>query len=250
MRFGLSLSQFNELAKRAFVEKAAEQLTDANAKVNVSRISAMTGIYRSEVQRLLESKEPESLSQSLTARVLTLWEQLPEYKDRRQAPRILTYAGPDSEFATLVNRVSSHLNPGTVLFEICRSGSAVKTPQGLRLKKAALETGGNTEQALALLAQEIEALSSTVTENISSNEELKKLHIRTEFDNIPEAFVAEIKQFVLEEGRAFHKRMRERLSGYDADVNPVLPQNKTSSKTRVVVTAFLATLGEKVGRSK
>jgi hypothetical protein len=65
------------------------------------------------------------------------------------------------------------------------------------------------------------------------------LHARTEFDNISRAKLAELRQWVLNEGTAFHGRVRERLSKFDCDLNPDLEDGGG----KIVVGAF--SFGEK-----
>ena len=51
-RSHFSFQDFVEIAKVAFIRAAEEELGQSTQKVNVSRISVLTGIYREEVTRI------------------------------------------------------------------------------------------------------------------------------------------------------------------------------------------------------
>ena len=238
LRHGVTFQQFHETVKRAFVESAAHDLKAIGAKQNVSRVSVITGIHRNEVGRILDAPPAPDPEPSLAARVLSLWEQHPDFQASKGKPKVLNFRGPNNEFEGLVKRVSSHLNYATVLFELTRMNAVEKTKKGLVLKKASVDSTIDHRKAFELLARDFSALTGTLEANLSPDLDPKNLHIRTEYDNVPEHHLPVIKQFVLEEGRVFHRKMREQLSQYDADVNPPPVGSPKFKRMKVVVTAF------------
>ena len=55
LRNGIAYGSFAELAKKTYVEVAFEDFAPEGKKQTVSRVSALTGLTRKEVKRLLES---------------------------------------------------------------------------------------------------------------------------------------------------------------------------------------------------
>jgi hypothetical protein len=113
-----------------------------------------------------------------------------------------------------------------------------KTSKGATLLRASVDAGVADAKAFDLLARDMASLVGNFETNLSTPLEPRNLHLRTEYDNVPERYLLEIKQFVLDEGRLFHRKMRERLSQYDADITPEPAGEEQSERIKVVVTAF------------
>jgi hypothetical protein len=65
----------------------------------------------------------------------------------------------------------------------------------------------------------------------------KNLHIHTEYDNVPTKDLPKIRAWLLDQGKAFHRRAREYLSRFDRDVSRTSSESDSGSG-RVIVTAF------------
>jgi hypothetical protein len=230
---------FASLSKRLFVHCAAEELTASGRKVNDSRISAMVGVRREDVAELRSEEEIKiEVELSPLARLVELWLTKAPYRGRDGKPRVLKHAGPTGEFSKLVRTVNSHLNPGTVLFELERCKTVQRTPQGIKLLRSTLGVSAIPERAITLLSQDVAGLFETVLENVEERREPKAMHIHTEFDSIPVPKLIEVRTWVLNEGRAFHKRIREYLSQLDLDSSAESVDISTKTM-RVAVTSFL-----------
>lgn len=70
-----------------------------------------------------------------------------------------------------------------------------------------------------MLARDASDLIASVSENVLSDPQIPNLHGKTEFDNVSPAEAASLRQWMLEEGTAFHKRVAKYLSQFDRDVN-------------------------------
>ncbi len=238
VRQGVSFQEFNSIAKDFFVRTAAEELVALGAKVNVSRISACTGIHRDEVTRILRGANSEQERPlGPLARIIGQWEGDATFVSNTGSPRVLSQA----EFKQLVTSVSQHLNSGTILFELERSGLVERTKRGIKLVQQVVRHAENPSRGIELLSQDTESLMSAVSENLFARATHPNLHIRTEYDRIIKSAIPQIREWILSEGAAFHKRVREYLSQFDADINPD-PKKPFPETGRVVVTAFSATI--------
>lgn len=237
LRKGYAIQHFVRVAKVVFAQAAEEELRRSGEKVNVSRISALSGLTRDEVARITRSAQPLPQGPvTLLGRVLAQWEQDSEFTTGRGQPRQLTFAGDDSEFHRLVSRVSKHLNPGTVLFELERIGVVEKRGSRVRRARQLLGRSENPEDAYRLLAAELDSLIQCVDENVWHPRELSNLHVRTEYDNIYLSSLPEIRRWLIDEGKAFHRKVRDYLSSFDRDVSS--EQRGDPAGGRVVVSVF------------
>lgn len=220
LKRSLKLREIVEYLKVVFVQIAKEELEKLNQEPTVSKLSAMTGIQRREINRLLDDGLEIKSDQDVIARVIGLWQSATKYKDKAGRPRILEMRGREGEFAELVGRVSSDLNPYTVAFELERAGIAESSERGIKLVKAGYEPSGNTKEALRLLWQDSEDLHSAVCQNIFETPKTQNLHIKTEFDNIPLCKEREIRSWFLEKGTALQEEARKYLAQLDRDISP------------------------------
>lgn len=233
-----SIQDFLEAAKAAFVHVAAEELERCEEKVNVSRISVLTGLYRKDVTRIYKDQEVgHAEPQSVLGRVIGQWRHDKSFTNKTGSPRVLTYKGENSEFRRLVQTVSKNINPGTVLFELERMGSVERTPNGVKLVRQMPGFGSDPRKGFELLSQDIQTLVDAVHDNLIAKSRPSNLHIRTEYDNISRKALPEIRRWLIDEGKIFHRRAREYLAKFDKDVNPELDETVPGGG-KVVVNAF------------
>jgi hypothetical protein len=226
LRHSHSYQDFINVAKVVFVNAAEEEILKTSPKVNVSRISALTGIYRDDVRRLYKDRESHSEQPlSVLGRVIGQWEQDKRFLSSNGKPRALTYQGTKAEFQRLVAAVSKHLNPGTVLFELARIGAVKKTKGMLQLNQKVGALATDPREGFELLSKDVDTLIHAVEENLLEKREVANLHIRTEYDNIFQKDMNKIRKWFVREGKMFHKKARDFLSKYDQDINPDAKEN-------------------------
>lgn len=231
LRRGISVQQMVESVKRAVVQIGVEEITARGEKVNTSRLSAMSGLHRRDVDRILTERPIPELPASLAARICAQWE-----SDRRFSsngrPRRLSLSGGPHDFSKLLATVGSDLNLGTVVFELARRGVAERVGDQLVLKRRHISTRGDTVESFQTLAEDAGDLIATVEGNTLG--EPVQLHARTEFDNIPLSEAENVRTWILEEGGRFHARVRRFLAKLDLDVQP----RSDSGGVRVAVGSF------------
>ncbi len=240
VRSSCSLQDLVEILKQGFVEVAAEDLGAQQLKPNVSRLSAVTGIRRPEIRRLLKMNEEDvSPSKNLLARVIAQWQFDPHFSEKPGVPRILTFKGRSAEFKRLCERVSTTLNPGTVQFEFERRKFVQRVDDSLELIYKVVPLDQEPLEAFDLVAKDIDGLIRSTEENILAPQHITNLHIHTEFDNIVPRNLTTIRQWLIEEGKDFHSRARAFIAQFDKDLNPDLTTAQGGGK--VCLSAFSVT---------
>lgn len=237
-RHALRLQDIIDCMKAVFVEHVKRELEEQGEKVNVSRISIVSGVHRRDVSALLDQSGTASLSESrdLVAKVMGLWQTDEKSITKSKEPRVLTFGEEQSEFTALVYQVSRDLNPATVLFELERSGAIKKVKGGVKLVLESFVPKGDVLRSAQILSDDIHDLTCGVEENIFSEPEITNLHARTSYDSIRTDAIPEIKRWFLKEGHSLHSKARRFLSQFDQDVNPD-PAYK-GAKAKVVLGAF------------
>lgn len=216
----LTYKSFCLLAKDLFVEVAQEEVLKTSTKVNASRLAAITGLNRNDVTAVLDRGMQTETPLHLHDRIIAQWENDRRFQGKSGRPRVLTYDGEDSEFADLISRVSTHLHPGTLLFELERAGIVAREGAKIRLIKYEHDTPADIGETFSLMASDIEGILIAADENMNRTHSVKNLHLRTEFDNIYRSDLPHLRSWILKEGRAFHKKVRSYLARFDQDIAP------------------------------
>ena len=220
LRHSFKLRDLVECCKKVLVELSEEELHSLGEKPTASKLSAMTGIQRKEIVRILQSAPEPGSSSDVITRVIGLWQSADEFTTTRGRPRVLQLKSRQGEFSKLVARVSTDLNPYTVAFELERIGAVEQTKNGLRLLKSGFEVSEDAERGLQFLAQDSDDLHRSVLQNISESPNPPNLHSSTRYDNISVSREAEIRTWFLKKGAKFHDDARRYLSALDRDINP------------------------------
>ena len=226
VRSGIKHREVAEILKLAFIKASLEELADLNAIANTSKLSAVTGLQRKDIRRLIEQKETNLPKGNLLTKVIGAWRSDPRFSLKRRTPRVLNYEGADSEFSMLVRSVSTDLNTYTVLFELERVGAVEKNKGQVELKVDAFNPENVPQEGLSLVATDVENLLLAGEENIFRSPPVPNLHLHTRYDNIAQKYLPQIRTWLLKEGALFHRKMRHHLSKYDKDLNPELFQQE------------------------
>lgn len=237
IQHSLRLQDLIECAKVAFIDVAGTELESLGKKANASRISVMTGVHRPDVVRLEgRTIEESAYPPDLVSKVMALWQTDDRFLRADGTPRVLTIEGPESEFARLVQAVSTSVNPASVLFELERVEAIRHGRSGISLEKWSYTPKGDAVAGFQILSTDCQDLSSAVEENVLQSPEIPNLHARTQYDNVRPEGIEALKRWFLREGHKFHLKAREIISQHDQDVNPS-PKFKGKG-LRVVVGAF------------
>lgn len=237
LRSSLGLQELLEMSKVVLLEVAAEEMIKSEKKINISRLSAMTGVHRKDAVRIYRENDVNNESTRFVSRVVGQWRQDPRFMTATGKPKPLTFRGEDSEFSQLVTLVSQDLHPGTVLFELERLGAVRRVKEEIQLLVKAYIPRGNPVEGLRMLGEDAEDLAQAVLDNIFSSEgkESPNYHAKAVYDNISEEDVPQLRSWLFKQASSFHQKVSKYLSKYDLDINP---NSKKKGGKRVVLGIF------------
>ncbi len=221
--------------KFVFIEVASEELEARGEKVSRSRLSVATGMHRRDVMRIYDGAGRKETSVSLTTKVIGMWLGSSRFSSRGRKPRVLTLEGDNSEFNSLVRSISTDVHPAAVLFELERVGAVERTPTGVKLIAGLQRTHADPKELFRMYAQDSEELLNALDENAFSEAATPHLHARTMYDNVCIEDLPKIRAWLLKQGSAFHKQIRDFVSRFDLDIRP--RKGKTGGG-RVYVSSF------------
>ncbi len=216
---GIKIREVIELLKHAFVEAASEDLKRRQVSITTSKVSAMTGLQRKDIQRLdTVPEEPQTFD--VVTRIVGQWTFDSRFLTPAGKPKRLYLEGKDGDFRTLVASISSDLNPYTVLFELERAKVAERDSEGwVKLTNSVPSLDENIVEGLKLLGEDQACLIESVTENLFDRPPIPNHHIRTYFDNISPEQEQQIRAWFVEQGAKWHEEVRRYLARYDQDIN-------------------------------
>jgi hypothetical protein len=237
LKRSIRLRELLELLKQALVENAIEELRLHGSPVTAARLSVMTGVHRKDVDRLINQSPAAELNESsLISRIIGQWRANPLFSDKIGRPRILSLENSGKDFAELARSVTTELNPSLVLAELERVGAVKRHRLGLKLVAHVYVPSPQETSYYDMLAEDSQDLVACIEHNVSQETGDKNLHIKTEYDGIPDELLPEVSEWILREGSLMHKKFAEYLSSKDKDTNPAL--RKSQGRNRVAVTSF------------
>ncbi len=137
LRNGVSIAEFVELVKTAFVEVAANEFEVPGKRMSQSRVAIVTGLTRKEVARVIKEEHRrlygyEGSPQGRAARVLLGWHMDDDFVGPYGTPNDLPFDSKDTlNFADLVKRHSGDMPARAMLDELLRIGAVEETKDGL-----------------------------------------------------------------------------------------------------------------------
>ena len=137
LRNGVSIAEFVELIKTAFVEVAANDFQVPGKKMSQSRVAIVTGLTRKEVARVIKEEHRrlygyEGSPQGRAARVLLGWHMDDDFVGPYGTPNDLPFDSKEGlSFSDLVKRHSGDMPGRAMLDELMRIGAVEETKDGL-----------------------------------------------------------------------------------------------------------------------
>jgi len=222
MGAGISYAQFNELAKRAFVEQSLGERDARGRLTNVSRVAVRTGLSRKEVARLKSELHANvSITEAVyrsgrPARVLQLWYSHPLYQvDGR--PIDLHFDQGDVSFASLVRLVGGDVPAGAVRAELISAGGMIELPDGrLRVCKRHFVPVDLGEDLVVGFAFIVAPLLETLEHN-STDPAAAYIQRVAYSDDLPESEHPAFKQIAHQRAETLVQTVDEWIAEHEAD---------------------------------
>lgn len=178
LRNGIAYGSFAELAKRVYVDVAFSDFAPEGKKQTVTHASALTGLTRKDVKRLLESEgadRPDSEQRyNRAVRVISGWVNDAEFQTDSGRPATLPVEGDEGSFTALVRKYSGDVTTQSML-SVLEAASSISCNGGkVRLIKKAYVPGSDPVDKLGILGIDTAELMATIDHNLThSNDELR-----------------------------------------------------------------------------
>lgn len=224
---GILYGALLDMIKPIYIEVASENIAKAGKKQTKSRISTITGIPRKEVQRLMDLGDVDDVwafeRYNRAARVVSGWIRDARFSDKQHQPLILSYDGKTPSFVELVAAFSGDIPARTILDELLEAEVVRKLQNGnLQLiKRAYIPTSVESEK-LGILGRDVAGLLNTIGHNIYQKENPPHFQRKVFYDNLPEEFIPELKEFIETHAQALMEKMDQKMSANDRDTNPAI----------------------------
>jgi len=173
---GLSIKEFHAILRTAAVRSVATRQLETSRRVNISGISASTGISRAEISRILKSapKSTEEYSdrhQQSTNKILSAWHHDPKFTTPNGQPADLKIYGRGPTFESLVKLHGRGIPTRAMLDELTRTRSIeLRSAQIIRLKTAVAVERGLTPQIVKAFGDRVTELMGTLLQNMRDPE--------------------------------------------------------------------------------
>ena len=207
LRNGLSYGEFDQLARKCFVDVAFRDFAPQGRKQTVSNVAIVTGLNRKEVKKLHEFDADHSdqgaQKYNRAVRVLGGWLNDPRFQRKDGNPGDLEYEGENS-FSELVRQYSGDMPVAAMQKVLTRSGNIRYTDDGrVRLLSHAYLPADDPEEKLAILGTDTAKLVETIDFNLTAPEEALRFQRKASNTQVAIAAIPEIKQFLRRKGQAF-----------------------------------------------
>jgi len=224
LRHGIPFAGLADIAKRAYVDVAANEFAMPGKRTSNSRVAILTGLTRKEIQRLLTDQDIQDDIESTNrynraARVVYGWVHDNRYHNAEGKALQLD----QEQFNQLVRNYSGDVPARAILDELLRVGVVKEEETGLvtLLSPAYIPTRSAAEK-LMLLGRDVSGLISTMDHNIHGLGDRPLFQRKVFYDNLPDAAISGIHKLLAEEGQALLQKFDRYMSENDRDSNPAV----------------------------
>lgn len=219
LRNGMSYGEFDQIARKCFVDVAFKDFAPEKKKQTVSNVAILTGLNRKEVKKMHELEEEGNDSAgkqyNRVVRVLSGWINDASFLRKDGNPRDLDYEG-DNSFSELVKQYSGDM-PVAAMQKVLTASGNIKMIEGnrVRLLSHAYLPSDDPVEKLSILGTDTSQLIETIDYNLSAAEEDLRFQRKASNPNVSVAAIPEIKQFLRRKGQAFLEEVDLYLSQHE-----------------------------------
>jgi hypothetical protein len=220
LRNGMSYGEFDQVARKCFVDVAFRDFSPAGRRQTVSNVAIVTGLNRKEVKKMHELDADHggqgAQKYNRAVRVLGGWLNDPRFLRGDGNPRDLEYDGEGS-FSELVREYSGDMPVAAMQKVLTQSGNIRFDEEGrLRLLSHAYLPADDPAEKLAILGTDTSQLIETIDYNLAAPEEALRFQRKASNPRVAIASVPEIKQFLRRKGQAFLEEVDLYLTQHEA----------------------------------
>ncbi|MEE8364244.1 MAG: DUF6502 family protein [Gammaproteobacteria bacterium] len=221
LRNGMSYGEFDQIARKSFVDIAYRDFTPSQKKQTVSNVAILTGLNRKEVKKLHELDADQSSSNSKqynrSIRVIGGWINDPAFLRTDGEPKDLAYEGDDS-FTTLVRKYSGDMPVAAMQKALTESNNiSITDDRKVRLLSHAYLPSDDPVEKLSILGTDTQQLIETINHNIAAKPEDLHFQRKASSHKVPVSSIPAIKQYTQRKGQAFLEEVDLYLSQHEPE---------------------------------
>jgi Family of unknown function (DUF6502) len=236
---GVTVREFGQLVREHAVRTAAIRISKESGRDSKSRVSIITGLPRSEVARILKSKDVprnKRLGQHPSRKVLAAWFDNPRFLSANGDPAVLPIFGKRRSFEQLVAMHSGGIPVRAMLDELTQIDAVERlSDQRVKAKSRNPILTGLTGDAITAIGERTGDLLETLTKNLRRT--TKPLFEGTALlDETDLESVSLIRREIAEQGASFISSANSLFNR--SRVKPSRSTAKMSTKCRLGVTVY------------
>jgi hypothetical protein len=221
LRNGMSYGEFDQIARKCFVDVAFRDFKSPGKKQTVSNVAILTGLNRKEVKKMheldIDQSELNSKQYNRIIRVLGGWINDPIFLRKDGNPRDLEYEGEGS-FSELVKKYSGDMPVAAMQKALSVSSNIQLTGDNqVRLLSHAYLPSDDPVEKLAILGTDTRQLIETIDFNLTAAEEELRFQRKASNPKVAMTALPKIKQFLRRRGQAFLEELDLYLSQHESD---------------------------------
>ena len=218
LRNGVAYGTLAELIRQVYVDVAFRDFAPAGKKQTVSRVSALTGLTRKEVKRLLEddahAEYDGQARYSRAVRVISGWLHDERFLGESGKPAVLPVDGGQNSFALLVKEYSGDIPPRAMLSMLEEGGTVSVAMDRVRLVRHAYVPGGDSIEKIKILGSDVYELISTIDHNLTADSDNLRFQRKVSYDNIDPVAVGKLKKMSFAKAQALLEQLDKQYSGH------------------------------------
>ena len=224
LRNGMSYGEFDQIARKCFVDVAFRYFAPEKKKQTVSNVAILTGLNRKEVKKLHEIDSDLSAADgrqyNRVVRVIGGWINDPRFLRKDGNPRDLDYEGKDS-FSELVKQYSGDMPVAAMQKVLTGSANIGFTNDSkVRLLSHAYLPADDPVEKLTILGTDASQLIETIDFNLTAPEEDLRFQRKASNPQVSAESIPEIKQFLQRKGQAFLEEVDLYLTQHESSKDP------------------------------
>jgi hypothetical protein len=221
LRNGVAYGTLAELIRKAYVDVAFRDFAPQGRKQTVSRVSALTGLTRKEVSRLLEVGDADVLLEQArynrAIRVISGWRNDSRYHDASGKPAVLPLEGERKSFARLVREYSGDIPTMTMLSMLREAGSVSLSKQQVTLVRNAYVPGKDAADKIEILGVDVCELVSTIEHNLVAPADDLRFQRKVAYDNVDPAAVQKLRKMSFRKAQALLEQLDRQIAAHELE---------------------------------
>jgi hypothetical protein len=219
LRNGYAYGTLAEQIRKVYVDVAYREFPPEGKKQSVSRVSALTGLTRKEVKRLLESDSVDAGAgqdrYNRAVRVVGGWVNDKRFHDANGKPANLPLEGARKSFALLVREYSGDIPTVAMLDMLVDAGSAARRDGKVRLLRHAYVPGSDPLDKIRILGADTSELIATIDHNLTAAPENLVFQRKVAYDNVDPAAVARLKKLSSRKAQALLEQLNREFAKHE-----------------------------------